>query len=1759
MRGKVGFLKKKKWPLKKFSSAKNFSPFAVLFARLRPCPRKFDAPTHRRTDAPTHRRTDAPTHRRTDAPTHRGDVVKSSLFLPWCRSWSRRVPILHGVLIAQMILMPFPPSSHAVWVPVDADGDGIFESGYDDGTPEPEAPPAGPSPTEDSDGDGLSNAEEAAAGSDPYNPDSDYDGLTDSDELNLTGTSPTSTDSNGDGVSDYNAFYGNYTVDTNTSGAGVTPYDHDGDGIADPVDPDPLSPQNDPDSDGDYVPDSQDTDPYNPAVWNDHNGNGINDDAETPNTDMDGDGVADDQDSHPADPALSNDWNYNGVNDHDEDWDGDGVTNLQDSHPNANHLWCDWNGNGVNDDSEGGTADNDGDGYADNSDSHPFNSSLWEDWNHNGTNDSEEQNNSDGDPMPDFQDSHPNDFNLWEDWNYNGINDSQEPPPILDRDGDGHNDSNDSDPDNNTLWSDWNRNGMNDEQEPPPMDSDGDGTPDESDSHPFDTYLWEDWNGNAYNDSTEDQFLDNDQDGTANAHDTHPNDSALWNDHNSNGINDQDEIIVTDRDGDGYHDDLDTHPDDNTLWNDHNNNGTNDELELPPDSDGDGIPDVGDEFPFDYDNDGLADAEEISLGSNPNSADTDGDGLRDGEEVYAGTDLLNVDTDGDGLTDFEELRTYFSEPLALTEIVMESENPSFVASIGEGFSEGGGPSNSGSGSSLTVGTPEIAIEVSVGDSVHSGNFLTDGATASFPSVSMKPDKSDQKRTFTIHNQGTAALTGLIVTLDGIHRTSFAFTPLTVTSLAPGTSTSLTITFQSSASRTAALHIASNDADEPSFDIVLRSVAGLWLTNKAHFFANLTDSDFDGIPDRVEEMYMLSKLKNEEEDPDPLIRWREITPGGDLDGDGISNLDEYLNGTDLRGHQNRLDWDGDGVTNAVEDTWNICMNKFRYSDAFVDSDGDGLLNIEELNGSHGTAAKRQGCVATSPIHVSSGPTSNLPTSNYNVASRRSPHSKAGESPFGGWYNRSSSYALWMTDGTLRYASLEVKLPTAKASQIKIFFTPELVFPPATNVPYKTKVGKISPAMIWGYDHVPKGYLAWLSTKKDHQGNPLQNPPLGGAEVMPTWNPYEPKVWPFSEAPVKRTPAPQGVLTYLSKYTTPASDDIDNDGMPNAWEASYRFNFRDAADSDVFPITDASDDASSWNAMVARIKDEFGLVKEYPIAYPTNGPTKYTLQEWTLMNRIDPDHDGLSNLKEYQINSNPRIADFAETLLRDSDGDGYSDGEEVALGTDHLNAKNNPGTLNQGGNIGTKPPQNPKPNSPFELKWDNYSDNLCQISWEQFFRISPQTQALVVGGGDMMIYDHNSPSVGRQVLHENGKVPEIHRGIRDTQFQNEYKIRPSGHFGAWTQMDFSVRPTYDGKKQINHLLKNWSHHRARVTAVVPGPGPVYTLQPLDEGARVTCLRVKKDHGKTEDEKDDTTTVIGTYTFTIPPGGSASEVFPTMLSFPFYRPPDSDSSYVSISYYLLPIEFEVTKWEPVITQPRDPYTTAWGNRNPPQNEIDDEAFVAEPPSGKNTFVIKTEVKMKPLNIPAADLARVASEWKVAILQDVVALPTADYKTYVGQAGGAGSSVTTMTPVPGMDAVFYPNEAPDPDNFFPFKKFTTGTETLDLEFVDTPKPSFGGVPIYKNGNTVNAAVALTNLKRDVTFVTWVYAEHVPTKARQFLKWIRWQTSWDVDVDGNNFAPPRLTKKTYSFRKIDEGTGQGPVTPSFSKAQKTTQFVPAQ
>lgn len=135
-------------------------------------------------------------------------------------------------------------------------------------TPVPTAVPPTPVPataeptvdTTDTDGDGLPDVQEAELGTNPENPDSDDDGITDGDEVNVHRTDPLNFDTDGD-----NFYDGGELV----RGTDPNNPDSDGDGL---LDGDEeyihLTDPNNPDSDGDGVNDLDEvrngTDPNDP-------------------------------------------------------------------------------------------------------------------------------------------------------------------------------------------------------------------------------------------------------------------------------------------------------------------------------------------------------------------------------------------------------------------------------------------------------------------------------------------------------------------------------------------------------------------------------------------------------------------------------------------------------------------------------------------------------------------------------------------------------------------------------------------------------------------------------------------------------------------------------------------------------------------------------------------------------------------------------------------------------------------------------------------------------------------------------------------------------------------------------------------------------------------------------------------------------------------------------------------------------------------------------------------------------------------------------------------------------------------------------------------------------------------------------------------------------------------------------------------------------------------------------------------------------
>ena len=74
-----------------------------------------------------------------------------------------------------------------------------------------------------------------------------------------------------------------------------------------------------------------------------------------------------------------------------------------------------------------------------------------------------------------------------------------------------------------------------------------------------------------------------------------------------------------------------------------------------------GSPAAAVEEGVDSDEDGLTDAEELEIGTDPANVDTDEDGLTDGQEIDY-TDPFSADTDGDGFSDGDEELVYGTDP-----------------------------------------------------------------------------------------------------------------------------------------------------------------------------------------------------------------------------------------------------------------------------------------------------------------------------------------------------------------------------------------------------------------------------------------------------------------------------------------------------------------------------------------------------------------------------------------------------------------------------------------------------------------------------------------------------------------------------------------------------------------------------------------------------------------------------------------------------------------------------------------------------------------------------------------------------------------------------------------------------------------------------------------------------------------------------------------------------------------------------------------
>jgi len=125
--------------------------------------------------------------------------------------------------------------------------------------------------------------------------------------------------------------------------------------------------------------------------------------------------------------------------------------------------------------------------------------------------------------------------------------------------------------------------------------------------------------------------------------------------------------------------------------------------------------------------------------------------------------------------------------------------------------------------SITVGA-EIAVEQPAGVDLEDGQANISFGVANVGSTS-------SVLTFTLRNTGTTDLTGLAVSIDGSNAADFTPDAPAASTLAPGASTTFTVTFNPSnpVPETAAIRITSNDSDENPFDIVITGSGALATT------------------------------------------------------------------------------------------------------------------------------------------------------------------------------------------------------------------------------------------------------------------------------------------------------------------------------------------------------------------------------------------------------------------------------------------------------------------------------------------------------------------------------------------------------------------------------------------------------------------------------------------------------------------------------------------------------------------------------------------------------------------------------------------------------------------------------------------------------------------------------------------------------------------------------------------------------------------
>ncbi|MEZ4319854.1 MAG: hypothetical protein R3F61_20255 [Myxococcota bacterium] len=298
-----------------------------------------------------------------------------------------------------------------------------------------------------------------------------------------------------------------------------------------------------------------------------------------------------------------------------------------------------------------------------------------------------------------------------------------------------------------------------------------------------------------------------------------------------------------------------------------------------PDTDGDGTIDALDpDAPMDTDGDGVPDAVEDLLGTDPTDADTDDDGLTDLEEITGAdgipgtgdeTSGIDADTDDDGLSDGAEV-----------------EGPDGVRGTGD---ETGANTADTDGDGLSDGL-ELGVEVPVSGGTSDGGIVYTGSDGFVPDA----DPSTTTDPLGADTDGD----GLT---DGEEDAN-----------GDGATTNTVGGTGSMGSGETDPNLADSDGDGLSDGDEVNDLATDPLD---------TDTDDGGVPDGTEV---------DVNGTDPLDPSDDFPVVGDTDGDGLTDDEEALLGTDPLD----ADTDDDGLSDGAEAAG-------ATDPLLADTDGDGL--------------------------------------------------------------------------------------------------------------------------------------------------------------------------------------------------------------------------------------------------------------------------------------------------------------------------------------------------------------------------------------------------------------------------------------------------------------------------------------------------------------------------------------------------------------------------------------------------------------------------------------------------------------------------------------------------------------------------------------------------------------------------------------------------------------------------------------------------